>query len=104
MARKPVPQVAELHSGRNLTLPARECGLRLLCVEEAQERCVLGEEGFDLGDARAGPILHPGLAEVVLDPMKAAIAHGRKYRHAPRTAPWAERLIRALPESHGLGR
>jgi diacylglycerol kinase family enzyme len=54
---------------------------------------VLGEEGLDLGDTRAGPVLQPGLAEVVLDLVKAAFAHDRKYRHAGRTAPWAERLI-----------
>ena len=37
---------------------------------------MLGEERFDLKDAGACPILEPGLAEVVLDPVKAAFAHG----------------------------
>ena len=36
---------------------------------------MLGEEGLDLGDAGAGPILHPGLAEIVLDLVKAAFTH-----------------------------
>src|SRR5437763_15907755 len=55
---------------------------------------MLGEEGLDLGDSGAGPVLEPRLAEVVLDLVKAAFTHSRKYRHAARTAPWAERLIR----------
>src|SRR5262249_1300972 len=74
-----------------------------LCVEEAQERCVLRQEGLDLGNAGARPVLHPGLAEVVLDLMEAALAHGRKYRHWDRTAPWAKRLIRGITKSHTLG-
>jgi hypothetical protein len=49
--------------------------LGLLRVEEAQKRCVLGEEGLDLRDARSRPVLEPGVAEVVLDLMKAAFAH-----------------------------
>lgn len=49
--------------------------LRLLRVEEAQECRVLGEEGLDLGDAGTCPVLEPGIAEVVLDLMKAAFAH-----------------------------
>ncbi len=69
-------------------------------VEKAQKRCVLGEEGFDLGDACAGPVLDPRLAEIVLDLVKAAFTHGPKYRHLVRMAPWAERLIRGTPESH----
>jgi hypothetical protein len=36
---------------------------------------MLGEERFDLQDAGAGPILEPGLAEVVLDLVKAAFTH-----------------------------
>ena len=40
------------------------------------------------------------VAEIVLDLMKAAIAHTRKYRHTGRTAPWAERLIRTSRQSH----
>jgi diacylglycerol kinase family enzyme len=55
---------------------------------------VLGQERLDLRDSGAGPVLKPGLAEVVLDLMQAALAHRHKYRHAARTAPWAERLIR----------
>ncbi|MDX6436328.1 MAG: hypothetical protein QOK34_1162, partial [Gaiellaceae bacterium] len=54
---------------------------------------MLGEESFDLEDARPGPILEPGLAEVVFDLVKAAFTHGSKYRHVRRTTPWAERLI-----------
>src|SRR5438477_3568473 len=77
---------------------------RLLRVEETQEGRVLGEEGFDLGDSGAGPVLQPGVAEVVLDPVKAAFTHSRKYRHAARTAPWAERLIRVAPGPILLGR
>ena len=74
--------------------------LRLLRLEKAQESRVLGEERFDFKDAGTCPILEPGFAQVVLDLVKAAFTHGRKYRHAPRTAPWAERLIRGTAESH----
>jgi hypothetical protein len=42
---------------------------------------VLGQIGLELGDARTGPILEPGLVEVVLDPMQAAFAHCSNYRH-----------------------
>jgi diacylglycerol kinase family enzyme len=55
---------------------------------------VLGQQRLDLCDTGARPILEPGLAEVVLDVVEAALTHGRKYRHAGRTAPWAERPIR----------
>src|SRR5215218_4268482 len=79
---------------RGLPAAARVKTLRVLRLEEAQERCVLGEQSLDLGDAGTCPILQPGLAEVVLDVVKAAFTHGRKYRHMWRTAPWAKRLIR----------
>ena len=49
--------------------------LRLLRLEKAQESRMLGEERFDFQDAGASPILEPGFAEVVLDLMKAALAH-----------------------------
>jgi diacylglycerol kinase family enzyme len=65
---------------------------------------VLREQRLDLREPRAGPVLEPGLAEVVLDPVQAAFAHGRKYRHGARTTPWAVRLIRgpASPILRGL--
>src|SRR5262249_59346026 len=85
------------------TRPGDVRPLRLLRVEEAQEGCVLRKEGFDLGDAGAGPVLDPGFAEVVLDVMKAAFAHPRKYRHEARTTPLAHRLLRGVPESHTPG-
>jgi len=50
---------------------------------------MLGEEFLDLGDARPGPILQPGVREVVLDAMEAAFAHaamidmGVDDRHGP---------------------
>src|SRR6476620_1325911 len=50
-------------------------GLRLLRVEKAQEGCVLRTQRLDLEDSCAGPVLEPGLAEVVLDMMQAAFAH-----------------------------
>ena len=53
-----------------------EPALRVLRVDEAQEGCVLGEEILDLGDAGSGPVLEPGVGEVVLDAMEAAFAHG----------------------------
>jgi diacylglycerol kinase family enzyme len=56
---------------------------------------MLGEKGFDLGNPGAGPILEPRIAQVVLDLVEAALTHRCKYRHPNRTAPWAERLIRA---------
>src|SRR6266540_2413040 len=89
---------------RALYPPGEKKTLGVLCVEEAEEGCVLGEEGLDLGDAGAGPVLHPGLAEIVLDLVKAAFTHGRKYRHPRRTAPWAERLIRGMPSPILRGR
>ena len=36
---------------------------------------MLGEERLDFEDTGAGPILEPGLAEVVLDLVKAAFTH-----------------------------
>jgi hypothetical protein len=36
---------------------------------------MLGEEILDLRDAGSGPVLEPGLGEVVLDAVKAAFAH-----------------------------
>jgi hypothetical protein len=63
--------------------------LSLVGLEEAQEGRVLGEEVLDLGDARPGPVLEPGLGEVVLDVMEAAFAHagmidmGLGTRHGP---------------------
>jgi hypothetical protein len=54
---------------------------------------VLGEQCLDLGHSGTGPVLEPRVGEVVLDPVQTALTHGRKYRHKPRTAPWAEWLI-----------
>ena len=65
---------------------------------------MLGEERFDLEDACPCPVLEPGLAEVVLDLVKAAFTHGAKYRHGCRTTPWAERLICGLVSPTTLGR
>src|SRR5438270_13666721 len=45
-------------------------GLGFLSFEEAQEGRMLGEVILDLGDARPGPVLEPGLGEVVLDAME----------------------------------
>ena len=55
---------------------------------------MLGEEVLDLGDAGAGPVLEPGLGEVVLDAMEAAFAHARMIdmglgtRHGPFGSTW----------------
>ena len=59
----------------NLAIPRATAGLGLLRLEEAEERRMLGEERLDLGNSRPGPVLEPGLAEVVLDLMEAALAH-----------------------------
>jgi hypothetical protein len=67
--------------------------LGLLRFEETQKGRMLGEQGLDLGNAGASPVLDPRLAEVVLDVVEAAIAHCRKYRHPNRTALWAKWLI-----------
>ena len=64
---------------------------------------MLGEESLDLEDACPGPVLEPGLAEVVFDLVKAAFTHGSKYRHVRRTAPWAERLICVSESPSTLG-
>src|SRR5438034_11402100 len=94
VSRNPVPQIAELHALGNLSDSRPRRDLRLLRLEEAQESRMLGEENLDLRDSRPGPVLEPGVAEVVLDLVKAAFTHSPKYRHVGRTAPWAERLIR----------
>jgi hypothetical protein len=36
---------------------------------------MLGEELLDLGDAGPGPVLDPGVGEIVLDAVKAAFTH-----------------------------
>jgi diacylglycerol kinase family enzyme len=66
---------------------------------------VLGQVGLDLGDAGTGPILEPGLVEIVLDAVEATFAHGPNYRLTHRTTPWAERLIsrRAGPMQQNPG-
>src|SRR4029079_6757767 len=70
------------------------CGLLLLCFEEAQKRRMLREVVLDLGDPGPGPVLEPGLGEVVLDAMEAAFAHagmidsGRADRHGPFGSTW----------------
>src|SRR5919201_684018 len=45
---------------------------------------MLREVRLDLGDPGPGPILQPGVVEVVLDLMETAFAHGSKYRSAIR--------------------
>ena len=68
--------------------------LLFLGFEEAEERRMLGEIVLDLGDARPGPVLEPGLGEVVLDAMEAAFAHagmidmGWGTRHGPFGSNW----------------
>jgi hypothetical protein len=63
-------------------------------VQEAQESCVLGEEVLDLRDAGSGPVLEPGVGEIVLDAMKAAFTHGEIIdtvpgsRHGPFGSTW----------------
>ena len=50
---------------------------------------MLGEEFLDLGDTGPGPVLEPGVGQVVLDPMKAAFTHAGMidtrppWRHGP---------------------
>src|SRR5581483_3241080 len=49
---------------------------------------------LDLGDPRPGPVLEPGVGEVVLDAMEAAFAHAamidtaRGRRHGPFGSTW----------------
>src|SRR4051812_436934 len=79
--------------GRRRPLP-RSYLLAFLRVQEAQEGRMLGEKFLDLGDARSGPVLEPGLGEVVLDAMEAAFAHAemidptRATRHGPFGSTW----------------
>src|SRR5579885_340023 len=54
---------------------AESCLALRVTLEEAQELRVLAEEVLDLGDPCPGPVLDPGLGEVVLDAMAAAFAH-----------------------------
>ena len=37
---------------------------------------MLGEVFLDLGHTGSGPVLEPGVGEIVLDGVKAAFAHG----------------------------
>ena len=46
-----------------------------MILDEAEEVGVLGEIGLELSDAGAGPVLHPRLGDVVLDPVEAALAN-----------------------------
>jgi CRP-like cAMP-binding protein len=46
-------------------------------VEIGEERRVLGQELLELGGTRSDPVFDPGLLEVILDAMEAALAHGR---------------------------
>lgn len=64
---------------------------------------MLGEQGLDLRDAGPRPVLQPGVAQIVLDEMEAALAHGHKYRPERRRMPWAKRLIRAPAGPSSLG-
>ena len=59
--------------------------LELLGLEEAQKGRMLGEKFLDLGDAGTGPVLEPGVREVVLDAMEAAFAHGAMIDTEPDT-------------------
>jgi hypothetical protein len=54
---------------------------------------MLAEQIFDLRDAGARPILDPGLAEVVLDVMKAAVVHSNHDRPGNGLRQWAGWLI-----------
>ena len=86
------PRSEELRQGPEAGLPLPLAAL--LGLEEAQEGRVLGEEVLDLGDAGPGPVLEPGLGEVVLDAMEAAFAHGGMIdmglgtRHGPFGSTW----------------
>ena len=63
---------------------------------------MLGEEVLDLGDAGAGPVLEPGVGEVVLDAMEAAFAHAGNDRHGARRSPWAVRLNLPAMRTHSF--
>ena len=79
VAGQTVPEVAELHRRRILRNGARSGFSSLLLggVEEAEERRVLGEVRLDLARShRSSQQSRASLAELVLDPMKAAIVHG----------------------------
>jgi hypothetical protein len=43
--------------------------------EKAEKRCVLGEQDLHLRQADSGPVLDPGLGEVVFDGVEATLAH-----------------------------
>src|SRR5215208_2172059 len=74
MPGKSLDEIPQLHT-QVLADPAVEETLLGVRLEEAQERGVLAEEVFDLRDAGACPVLDPGLGEVILDVMEAALVH-----------------------------
>ena len=69
-------EIAQLDATRVLIEPDERNALAGLGgFEEAQERGVLAEQILDLDDAGARPVLDPGLGQVILDVVKAALGH-----------------------------
>jgi thioredoxin 1 len=48
---------------------------RFAALDEPEEVRMLGEVFLELSETRAGPVLEPGLGDVVLDAVKAAFTH-----------------------------
>jgi hypothetical protein len=46
-----------------------------VALDEPQKVRVLGEISLELSDAGTDPVLEPGLGDVVLDAVEAALAH-----------------------------
>ena len=76
MAGEAAVQVLELHVREAFPRNRdRKRGLVLGGLQVPEESGVLGEQGLELGKADGGPVLDPGLGEVVLDGVQAAFAH-----------------------------
>src|SRR5262249_12325573 len=92
---------ADLLTAARPTKPLTSAVLRL---EVAQERRVLAEQSLDLCNADDHPVLDPGLGEIVLDVMKAAVTHWCHDRpsHASVNGPGGSFPAVGRPTLHGI--
>ena len=61
--------------------------------EKGQESRVLAQQILDLRDARACPVLDPGLGQIVFDVVESALVHEADDRPGTRAGQWARWLI-----------
>ena len=75
VARQPSNEIAELHAGVVTAPSTGKTWLAFRRLEKTEEGRVLAEELLDLRNAGTRPVLDPRVRKVVLDVMKAPIAH-----------------------------